>query len=138
MAYEIFTRKVQRAGSPTLSFSRIGQVRFNQSATKILQKDAIEYVLLMWDAAEHKLAFKGTSNKKDPRAYRIHHTDKGNGAGFSAKTFLDYIALDYSERRTVPIEINTNNELLVELQVPDSWFKKKPQPKILQREKAAG
>jgi hypothetical protein len=127
MAYEIFTRKSQRMGSPTLSFSKIGQVVFNQIAALALQKDAIEHVLFLWDASERKFAMKATSNKKDPRAYRLRFAEKGNGAATSAKTFLDYIGMDYSERRSVPIEINTNAEYIVEIKLPEAFFKKRPQ-----------
>jgi hypothetical protein len=137
MPYEIFTRKVPRAGTPMMSFSKIGQIAFNQSAARILQKDAIEYVLLMWDSSEKKVAIKSTSNKKDQRTYRIRYASKGNGAGFSAKTFLDYIGIDYSERKGMQIEINTNSELLIEAKVPDGFFKKKAsQPRIMEKVKA--
>jgi len=121
MAYEIFTRKIRRPGAPTLSFSKLGQIRFNQNATAILQKEAVEYVLLLWDSGEQKLALKTTSNKKDQRAYRIYYTEKGNGSEFSAKTFMDYVGIDYSERRSLPIEINL----------------KKPQPRIVERGKVS-
>jgi len=137
MPYEIFTRKVPRMGTPTMSFSKIGQIAFNQSAARILQKDAVEYILLMWDLSEKKVAIKSTSNKKDQRAYRIRYAGKGNGAGFSAKTFLDYIGIDYSERKAIQIEINTNSELLIEAKVPDDFFKKKAsQPRIMEKVKA--
>lgn len=125
MAYEIFTRKVPRIGTPMMSFSKIGTITFNQSAARILQKEAVEYILLLWDQSENKVAIKSTSNKKDQRAYRIRYASKGNGAGFSAKTFLDYIAVDYSERKAIQIEINTNSEMLVEVKLPDNFFKKK-------------
>ncbi len=124
MAYEIFTRKIARMGTPVLSFSKIGQLTFNQSAARILQKDAVEYVLLMWDPEAKKLAIKTTSNKKDSRAYRIRYNDKGNGASFSCKTFLDYVGIDYYERKRLPIEINAGNEIIVEAKIPESMFKK--------------
>jgi hypothetical protein len=136
MPYEIFTRKIPRMGTPTLGFSKIGQITFNQSASRILQKEAVEYVLLLWDGAANTIAMKSTSNKKDPRAYRIRYNDKGNGASFSAKTFLDYIGLDLSERRTFPVELNPNNEMFVEAQIPESFFnRKQPQPRIVERSK---
>ena len=40
MAYEIFARKSQRMGTPAISFTKIGQLAFNQSAARILQKEA--------------------------------------------------------------------------------------------------
>jgi hypothetical protein len=58
MAYEVFTKKNIRLGTPTLSFSKIGQISFNQSASRILQTATIESILLLWDASDGKLALK--------------------------------------------------------------------------------
>jgi len=138
MPYEVFTRKVQRMGTPTLSFSKLGQVAFNQTAANVLQKETIEHVLLLWDSAAGKMAIKSTSNKKDTRAYRIRYNDKGNGAMFSAKTFVDYIGVDISERRSMPVEITPNNEYLIEVKIPEEFLRKKTQqsrPKIIERAK---
>ena len=123
MPYEVFTRKTPRMGTPTVSFSKIGQIAFNQSATRILQKAAIESILLLWDPAEGKLALKSTTNKKDVRAYRLRFNDKGNGASFSAKTFLDYAGIDYSERKAVTIEINPDLEMFLEVKIPETLMK---------------
>ena len=123
-------------GAPSMSFSKIGQLAFNQFAARILQKDAIEFVLIMWDGEQRKLAIKSTNNKKDARAYRIRYNEKGNGASFSCKTFLDYIGLNYAERRAVPIEINTNNEMFVEVKIPDEMFVQKTGQQPLLMEKA--
>jgi hypothetical protein len=132
--YEVFTRKIPRMGSPVMSFSKLGQVTFNQSAARILQKETIEYILLLWAPEERMMAMKTTSNKKDPRAYHIRFHPKGNGANFSAKTFLDHIGADYSERKSVPIEINGDREMFIEVKLPDAVFKKKTgQPKIVER-----
>jgi hypothetical protein len=122
MPYTVFERKTPRLGTPMMSFSRIGQVSFNQPAARILQREAIETVLLMWDSAERKLALKATNNKKDPRNYVIRYNEKGNGASFSAKTFLDHVGINYSERKAIPININPNNELFLEVAIPDSLF----------------
>src|SRR5664279_519796 len=119
MLYEIFTKKTPRMGNPIMSFSKIGQISFNQTAARILQKAAIENMLLMWDSVEGKLALKSTSNKKDLRAYRIRYNEKGNGASFSAKTFLDYVGIDYSDRRPIPIDINPDSEMFLEVKLPE-------------------
>jgi len=123
--YEVFTRKTPRLGTPTITFSKIGQIAFNQSASRILQKATIESILLLWDASDNKLALKSTSNKKDPRAYRIRYNDKGNGASFSAKTFLDHAGIDYSERKPITIDLNPDVEMFLEVKIPDSFMKKK-------------
>jgi hypothetical protein len=137
MPYEVFTRKIQRAGTPTMSFSKTGQIVFNQTAARILQKETIENILLLWDTTENKVGIKSTSNKKDQRAYRIRYADKGNGGAFSAKTFMDHIGLDYSERKSLPIEINPNHELLIEAKLPDSFFKRKAHhPRLVEKGRA--
>lgn len=124
MPYEVFERKTPRMGIPTMTFTKIGQIAFNQPSARVLQKETVETVLLLWDTAEKKLAMKTTSNKKDPRAYTIRYNDKGNGASFSAKTFLDHVGIDYSQRKAIPININTNSEYFLEVSIPESLFKK--------------
>ncbi len=124
MAYAVFERKTPRLGSPAITFTKIGQIAFNQAASRILQKEALETLLLLWDPKEKKLALKSTANKKDARAYTIRFNDKGNGASFSAKTFLDYAGIDYRERRPLPININANSEYFVELEIPESHLSK--------------
>lgn len=136
MSYEIFGRKSPRMGNPTMSFSKQGQFVFNTMAAQKLQKAAIEHILIMWDTEERKVALKSTTNKKDGRAYRIRYFNQGNGAGFSAKTFLDYIGVDYSQRRPLDIEIDPNHEMAIEARIPDEWFKRKSQPRIVSRNKS--
>jgi hypothetical protein len=131
MAFEIFSRKSRRVGTPVVSITKIGSFAFNKSAADILQKDALEFLLLMWDATTGSIGMKTTSNKKDTRAYRIRYMDKGNGATFSAKTFLDHYGIDYSARTPIPIELNTDKEIFLEFKVPESLLKKRPQQRTL-------
>ncbi len=137
MPYEVFTRKTRRSGTPTLSFSKLGQITFNQSSASILQKETIEHVLLLWDSSAGKMAIKSTSNKKDPRAYRIRYSSKGNGASFSAKTFADYIGVDLSERKSTPIDITPNSEYIIEVKIPEEFFRRRQQqhPKLVEKVK---
>jgi len=124
-------------GTPTMSFSKLGQIVFNTLAAQQLQKAAIDHVLLMWDTEERKMAIKSTSNKKDSRAYHLRYHESGNGGNFSAKTFLDYIGIDYSQRRGMAVEINPNHEVVVEVKIPDEYFKRKNQPRIVNRTAAS-
>jgi hypothetical protein len=125
MPYEIFTRKIRRMGTPSVTFNKMGRLQFNKAATAKLEKEAVEYVLLLWDAEINKVGLRLIS-KKDSRAYKVAFGAKGNGAGFSAKTFFDYIGLDYTETRTVPVEIG-EGEILLEFQVPEDFFSKRRQ-----------
>jgi hypothetical protein len=126
MAYEVFTKKTPRMGNPVVSFSKLGQVAFNQFAARILEKRNVKFILLLWDGEAKKIALQAVpSDKKDPRAYQIRYNDKGNGASFSAKTFFDYIGVDYSNRTAIPVDINETGELIVEFAVPEELFAKK-------------
>ncbi len=122
MAYEIFEKKTPRLGTPVMSFSKLGAITFNQTASRQFKKIGAKNILLMWDTESRKLALKTTTDEKDPRSYVIRYNDKGNGASFSAKTFLDYAGIDYSQRKPMTIEISSNNEFIVEVNIPDSLF----------------
>jgi hypothetical protein len=104
---------------------RSGQIAFNQPASRLLQKGAIDRVLLLWDALESKLALKTSGNKNDVRAYKIRFNERGNGASFSAKTFLDFAGIDYTVRKPIQILIDTNQDLFMEVKIPDNLIKVK-------------
>ena len=125
MAFEIFSRKSRRIGTPAVAITKIGTFAFNKSAADILQKEAIEYLLLMWDPETNSIGMKSTSNKKDPRAYRMRYMGT-NGATFSAKTFFDHYGIDYSDRNVIPIELSTDKEVFVEFKIPEQLLKKRP------------
>jgi hypothetical protein len=78
------------------------------------------------------MVLKAISNKKDPRAYRMRYNEKGNGAVFSAKTFLDYVGIDYSERTPIPIEIRTDAENFLEVKIPETLLKNDVQSTLQQ------
>jgi hypothetical protein len=125
---EWFAKKTPRLGTPVMSFSKIGQIFFNQTASRVLQKEPIEYILLGWDSTEHKMVLKSIANKKDPRAYHVRYNAKGNGASFSAKTFLDHAGIDYSERKPIQIEIKLEADNFLEVKIPATMLKKNGQP----------
>ena len=94
MAYEIYSRKVRRVGSPQIALMRNGRVSFNKASTTLLTEQAVEYVLLLWDKAGRKIGLRPIA-KKDARAYKVSIRD--NSSGFSAKTFLEDIGFDYEK-----------------------------------------
>jgi hypothetical protein len=105
MAWEIFDRKTARTVEPTVTLTTLGRLALNRGAASILEKIAAEQVFLLWDSLANKVAVKVTG-KKDPRSYHLHYGAKGNGAGFSAVTFLNHIKYDWSETRMFPLEWN--------------------------------
>jgi len=128
MAYEIFTRKVRKLGTPAVTVTKLGRMALNKAATVPFEKQAVENVLVMWDADRRQFAIRPIT-KKDTRSYKITYGAKGNGAGFSAKTFFDYIGLDFSESRTMSAEWNDQDGMF-EVKVPDEFFLQKKQPVV--------
>lgn len=122
MPYEIFSRKVRRTGTPSVTFTKMARLQLNKAATVKLEKEAVENVLLLWDPDLNKIALRSIS-KKDPRAYKVKYGVKGNGAGFSAKTFFDYIGLDTSETKSLPLDPG-EGDILFEAQIPEEYFAK--------------
>lgn len=135
MAYEVFARKVVRTGTPAISINSLGRIGINQSATEILRKNAVEYVLLLWDKDELKIGIQ-QGLKTDKRAYCLAFSKKGSGASFSAKTFFTHIKYDFSETRSFTAEWNPKEKMLeIELTKDESQTtqlerRKRGRPKI--------
>jgi len=129
MEWEIFTRKVRRLGPPSVSLTKMGRLQLNKTATSKLEKEAVENVLLLWNAPTNTVGIRSIT-KKDSRAYRVSYGAKGNGAGFSAKTFFDHIGLDYSDTRTIPVDFGEGDVLLM-FRIPDEYFAKRRQQHLV-------
>jgi len=122
MGYEIFTRKTQYRGSPGISLTRKGILAFNKGASTILQKEAVENVLLLWDKEKRMIGIRPIG-KKDPRSYMVHMNKRGDGAGFSAATFLKHIEYKTSETRSFLAQWNELQQMF-EIEVPEEYLKK--------------
>jgi len=103
LGFEVFDRKVTRRIEPTVTLTTLGRLALNAGAARLLQGVAAEYVLLLWDAQSGKVGVK-VIGKKETRAYVLHFGKNGNGAGFSATTFLNFLKYDFSESRPFPLD----------------------------------
>ena len=121
--WEIFTRKVRKRGTPAITFSTLGRISLNKAATVPLEKEAVESVLLLWDATSRSVGIRPIT-KRDDRAYRLAYGKKGNGAGFSAKTFMDYIGYDYSESRSFPLRWDEHESVYI-AEIPSEHLEKR-------------
>jgi hypothetical protein len=130
MGYKVFERKIIRTGNPTLSIGKLGRFGLNAFSAKYFRDTAVEFVLLLWDEETRRLALRPTS-KKDGKAFTLKYDKQGRGAGagFFAKSFLEYINYDYSTTRTLPAEWNENQGIL-EVQIPDEAFRAEKESKV--------
>lgn len=122
MGFEIFSRKIQRGGAPFLRFTTFGRFSFNKSATALIEKNAVENVLLMWDQEKRLIGIRPIS-KKDARAYKVHYNKRGDGCGFSAVTFLRYIRYKETESQSVAIRWDEQEAMFI-AEVPEQYLQK--------------
>ena len=121
MGFTIFERKRIQTGTPGVSLSTGGRVGINQAATQILQANAVENVLLLWDEERRRIGIRPIT-KKDKRAYRL--TQGKSSSMFSGKSFLEFIGYDMSKTRSFPAEWNEEEERF-EIEIPAEYFKTK-------------
>lgn len=126
MAFEIFTREVVRTTEPMVTITTMGRMALNKSATVILEKNVVEFVLLLWDGDENKVAIRPIG-KKDRRAYKLAVGSKGNGAGFSCVTFLNHIKYDWSKTRSFSLEWVSKTEDMFIFTIPEEHLTGRPQ-----------
>ena len=124
MAYEVFSRNSPRIGTASLSFGKSGTFAFNQAASRQMQAAGVQFVIVLWDSVDKKLALQVAPNADDDRAYKMRFNPKGNGASFSARPFLEWAGINYTaEKKTnISIKIVPNAEYLIEVKIPDRWF----------------
>jgi hypothetical protein len=108
----------------------------NKTATATLESEAVEFVLLLWDPMKRQMGIRPIT-KKDQRAYRLAYGKKGNGAGFSAKTFMDHIGYDYSESRSTPVRWDEGESMFI-AEVPAEYLRDNSQQSLLAMEHQAG
>ncbi|MBZ5580955.1 MAG: hypothetical protein LAQ30_01895 [Acidobacteriia bacterium] len=112
MPYEIFARTTARKGAPpTINIAANGRLGLNKAAAELLHKEAIGFALLLWDADARKIAVRPIK-KKDPRAFTVTFSKGRMSAGISAKSFCDYIGVDYSQTRGYQAKWNDNESAL--------------------------
>jgi len=98
------------------------------AATAIMEKNAVEFVLILWDADTHRIAIRPMT-KRDPRAYTL--TKAKGSSMFSAKSFLESVGFDISETRSFEAEWDEKENMLI-AELPAEYLKGvQRQPKLL-------
>ena len=120
MAWEVYTRQVIRTGEPAITITKMGRIALNKLASEILDKDKATHVLVLWDKESFKCGIK-IANSKDIGAYNLTPGFNGNGAGFSAVTFLNYVKYDWTTTRSFTAEWDAAEKMLV-FSIPKEHF----------------
>jgi hypothetical protein len=103
MGYEIFSKKRKYIGVPAISITKFGQLHFNKASSVILQKEAVENVLMLWDKERKSVGIRAI-NKKDSRSYNMRWSKRGDGASFSIASFLRHIEYNATESRSFQVQ----------------------------------
>ena len=124
MAYEVFARNSPLRGNAYLSFGNNGSLALNQAASRQLKTAGVEFVIVLWDSVEKKLALQVARDASDERAYKVRFNKNGNGANVSAKSFLEYAGINYAAKKKagINIKVEPNADYVVEAKIPDAWF----------------
>jgi hypothetical protein len=104
VAYELFTTKAIRLGSPSLTISPDGRVALNADAGDLL-KPGVKFVQILWDAKAYRVALRPLI-KPGESSYKLYIKRGKRGTHFSARTFLRYIGWNLSKSATIPIAWN--------------------------------
>jgi hypothetical protein len=135
MGYEIFEKVYpSKSLAPTMTISPLGRCSLNRAAAEMLNKDAVESVLLLWDKSNRKFALKPARN--DARSFPIRYSKKRKGesvvvgAAFSGVMFLKHIGYDFTKTGTYPIARNDAGTMY-EAELPAERFgAQAPQPPV--------
>jgi len=133
MAFEIFSKKVQRKGIPAVSITKGKIFQFNITASVKFKDDVIEQVLLLWDKEKRLIGIRPIT-KKDERAYRVRWGKRGDACGFSAVTFVRYIGYDASQTRSMDLKWDEGQELFL-IEVPKEYLKEEGEELTLREAK---
>jgi hypothetical protein len=132
MAFEVFSRKTQYKGSPSVTFTALGRLAFNKAATITFQKEKVENVILMWDKEKRLIGLQPITGK-DSRSYKIRYNKRGDGSGFSATTFIKYIGYNASGTQSIDIEWDEEGKMFI-VEVPEEYIKQPQRIRLKRRQ----
>lgn len=113
MAFEKFTLR-GRGFKPQASIWSRGQISFNQGAVRRYNIDKHKYAMLFFDPDTSRIGIRLTNSENEDGIQKIGV--RKSGVMLSAKSFLEYYGVDFSETRKYTLQ-KTEDEgfLLIDL-----------------------
>ena len=93
MAYSIYDRKRTHTTPLAVTIIACGRICLNAAASRILQRNGVKRVLLLYDAVERKIALRSIS-RNDRRAYAVTYSPVVKQAQVHGSCFLLNIGWD--------------------------------------------
>ena len=103
MAYQVYESHSTRKHTPTLGIRPDGRFRLNSDATLAMQEMEFERVQILWDGANHRLAFRKAA-PNDHKAFKLTFSRQQNNADIAARAFLKDIGWSAKTRVDVALE----------------------------------
>jgi hypothetical protein len=134
VAYEIYVREfaTRSSSTPKINISDLGRCMLNRAAAEIFHKEAVEQILLLWDAQSRKFAMRPIT-KKDARSFTLRYSFNKQkvvqSAAFGGVMFFRHIGYDFKDGGTYPVIWNANDTIF-EVELPESKFQGAQQPLI--------
>ena len=121
MAYEMYRRTGQRAEEALVAFVPDGRIVVNAASARILAAAGVRSVVMLWDAANHKVALKAAP-KQDKNSFAISFVRDRQGGSIRAKSFTSHIGWSARERKLLPAFWNEKEKML-EITLPREYLK---------------
>jgi hypothetical protein len=131
--FEIYAKESRIVSTtPMLTIGKkLGRCALNRAAAQMLERDGVDYILIMFDKDTNRIGLKA-STKKDPRAFAVRYGRKDKtvtGAAFSGVMFLRYIGYDLSTTQSYIMKWNADDSIF-ETEIPASRLQGSQQPLI--------
>lgn len=110
MAFEKFTLR-GRGFKPQASIWSRGQISFNQGAVRRHKIDKYKYAMLFFDPDTSRIGIKMTNNENEDGIQKIGI--RKSGVMLSAKAFLEYYGVDFSETRRYTLHKSDEEDFLL-------------------------
>lgn len=111
MTFEKFTKVGGRGYTPKAAIWKRGQIGFNQGAVRRYNLKDYNFAILFYDKDQKKIGVKFVSDANEEGANKIV---KGQtGIFMSAKAFLDYYQISYTETKRYDVEYDEKNDFYV-------------------------
>jgi hypothetical protein len=124
--FEIYAKESRVvSAAPLMTIGKkLGRCLMNRAAALLLERDGVDYVLIMWDKETHRIGLKA-STKKDPRSFAVRYSRKDKnvtGAAFSGVMFLRHIGYDLSTTQSYAMNWNADDSIF-EVEIPPARLK---------------
>ncbi len=110
MSFERFT-ETNKSFISRISIRSNGQLGFSQGAIHKFNLSSFKFGILFYDKGEGKIGIQLSNDENEKGICKLQV--RPQNASISAKAFLDFFDLPYSETKSYPAEWNEENKMII-------------------------